>query len=323
MDKYLITGFSGFVGKHFLDLLEQNGNAAKVLGIDLYPPKFVYRDRHNIQCEFMRLDLLESNAVQSVLSKFKPDYLLHLASYSSVSFSWKKPILSFQSNTNIFLNILEAVQLNNLPTRILSVGSSEVYGDIEPNDIPITEEHSLNPKSPYAAARASQEMLAKIYSEGFGLDIVLTRSFNHIGPGQSESFVAASYAKQLVGGWKNRESKISLVVGDLSINRDFTDVRDVVKAYYALLKSGRNGEVYNVCNGTGISLAELLSIMSNKLDVHYTTLTDEKLLRPKDPKVYIGSNEKIKQDIGWKTEISLDNAIVDIITDWKVRLNHN
>ena len=112
----------------------------------------------------MILDLLERKAVQSVLSKFKPDYLLHLASYSSVSFSWKNPVLSFQNNINIFLNILEAVQLNNLPTRILSVGSSEVYGDIEPNDIPITEEHSLNPKSPYAAARASQEMLAKIYS---------------------------------------------------------------------------------------------------------------------------------------------------------------
>jgi GDP-4-dehydro-6-deoxy-D-mannose reductase len=321
MDKYLITGFSGFVGKHFLDLLEQCGNAAEVLGIDLYPPKFGYKDRHNIQCEFMILDLLERKAIQGVLSKFKPDYLLHLASYSSVSFSWKKPILSFQSNTNIFLNILEAVQLNNLPTRILSVGSSEVYGDIEPNDIPITEEHSLNPKSPYAVARASQEMFAKIYSEGFGLDIILTRSFNHIGPGQSEIFAVPSFAKQIVEGHLRGEKSITLRAGDLNITRDFLDVRDVVKAYYVLLKQGRKGEIYNICSGRGVSLMEILALMERTIDVRCVISKDPKLLRPVDNAIIIGSNAKLKKETGWNPEISLEQSINDILMDGKFKQN--
>ena len=320
MEKYLITGFSGFVSKHFLDFLESREEKFSVLGIDVHPPTFKFNSSSHLNCEFVDLNLLDKDAVQNVLYQFQPNYLLHLASYSSVSFSWKNPILSFQNNTNIFLNILEALRLNNLQVRVLSVGSSEEYGNVEPKDIPLREEHSLRPVSPYAVARVAQEMLSRIYSEGYGLDIVLTRSFNHIGTGQSETFVIPSFAKQLVEGWMRGEKEIKLTTGDLTVVRDFLDVRDVVKAYYALLKKGRKGEVYNVCSGRGLSLAEIVKMMVEKLQVRCMTVTDKRLVRPKDNMVITGSNQKIKNETGWFPIVELETAMQDILIDWKERL---
>jgi GDP-4-dehydro-6-deoxy-D-mannose reductase len=320
MEKYLITGFSGFVSKHFLDFLDSRGEKISVLGIDVHIPTFKFNASSHINCEFVELDLLDKDAVQNIIYQFQPNYLLHFASYSSVSFSWKNPILSFQNNTNIFLNILEAIRLNNLQTRVLSIGSSEEYGNVDPKDIPLREERSLKPVSPYAVARVSQEMLSSIYVDGYGLDIVITRSFNHIGPGQNEIFAIPSFAKQLVEGWMKGEKEITLTTGDLTVVRDFLDVRDVVKAYYALLKNGRKGEVYNVCSERGISLAEILKMMAKKLKVTCDPVTDKRLVRPKENMVITGSNQKIKKETGWFPEVELEIAVQDILVDWRERL---
>jgi GDP-4-dehydro-6-deoxy-D-mannose reductase len=323
MGKFLITGFSGFVSKHFLNLLESKGEHASVLGIDLHEPAFNITDFKHISCEFEKIDLLDNDSVQNVIYQFQPNYIIHLASYSSVSFSWKNPIRSFQNNTNIFLNILEAVRLNSIQVRILSIGSSEEYGNVSPEDIPLREDQLLKPISPYAVARVSQEMLSHIYVEGYGLDIVITRSFNHIGPGQSELFVVPSFAKQLVEGWMRGEKSIIITTGDLTVVRDFLDVRDVVKAYFALLKKGRKGEVYNVCSGHGVSLSEIIALMSKSLNVHCDAVTDIRLVRPKDNMIITGLNQKITKETGWAPEISLETALTDILTDWKRRLNNN
>lgn len=320
MDKFLITGFSGFVSKHFMNLLENRGDHVSVLGIDLQRPAFKTEDFHHVQYEFTKLDLLDKDAVQNILYQFQPNYIIHFASYSSVSFSWKNPILSFQNNTNIFLNILEALRLHAIKARVLSVGSSEEYGNVAQSDIPLREEQPLRPLSPYAVARVTQEMLSRVYVDGYGFDIVMTRSFNHIGPGQSEIFVVPSFAKQLAEGWHRKETKISLTTGDLSIVRDFLDVRDVVQAYYALLKKGKSGEVYNVCSGRGISLSDILAMMSKKLQVQFVPVIDKKLVRPKENMVITGSNKKIKKETGWEPKISLETAIEDILNDWKERL---
>ena len=234
MEKFLITGFSGFVSQHFLNFLENKREPASVLGIDMHEPIFNSDEFKHISCQFEKLDLLDKDDVQNVIYQFQPDYIVHLASFSSVSYSWKNPILSFQNNTNIFLNILEAIRLHNIRTRILSVGSSEEYGNIEDKSVPLCEEHSLKPVSPYAVARVSQEMLSQVYVDGYGFDIVITRSFNHLGPGQHQIFVVPNFAKQLIEGWQNNLKKVKLTTGDLSIVRDFLDVRDVVKAYYIL-----------------------------------------------------------------------------------------
>jgi GDP-4-dehydro-6-deoxy-D-mannose reductase len=321
MDKYLITGFSGFVSKHFLELLEKNGENAAVLGIDLHEPTFDVKGFRHLKCSFERLDLLDKEKMQNAIYQFQPKYVLHLAAYSSVSFSWKNPILSFQNNTNIFLNLVEAVRLLRLDTRILSVGSSEEYGNVTERDMPLREEMPLKPVSPYAVARVSQEMLSQVYAKGFDVDIVITRSFNHVGPGQRDIFVVPSFAKQLVEGSKKASKKLEIVTGDLGIIRDFTDVRDVVRAYHGLLKKGRRGEIYNVCSGRGTTLAETLKIMSDFVGVEVVQKVDPNLVRPQDNRVIIGSNAKIQNEVGWNPAIPLEKALQDVVEDWRGRLD--
>ncbi|MGD1151793.1 MAG: GDP-mannose 4,6-dehydratase [Syntrophales bacterium] len=316
MDRYLITGFSGFVGKHFLEYLETLHSPVSVLGVDIVPPDFGLDRLHHMQCDFEKMDLLDREGIEKIILQFQPSYILHLASYSSVAFSWQNPVKSFQNNTNIFLNVLEAVHSISSKVRILSVGSSEEYGDLVGVNALFHEEAALHPVSPYAVARVSQEMLSKVYAEGYGLDIVMTRSFNHIGPGQKEIFVVASFAKRLVEMKKEGATSPKLMTGDISLIRDFVDVRDVVRAYDGLLKKGRKGEIYNICRGVGYSLKELVQQMASILGMEVLTETDEGLIRPRDNKVIVGSNEKIKRDIGWAPEIPLRRSLEDVINFW-------
>ena len=227
-------------------------------------------------------------------------------------------VFHFLFLTTIFLNLVELVRISNNNCRILSVGSSEEYGDVAENDLPLTEEHPLKPLSSYAVARVSQEMLSKIYADGFALDIIMTRSFNHIGPGQKDIFVISSFAKQLVQLSKNIESKATLTTGNLSVIRDFLDVRDVVKAYYLLLKKGRSGEVYNICSGNGILLSDIISKMSEILNLSIETKINPDLIRPNENKKIIGSYQKIKNELGWQPEIPLNKSLEDIIRYWQV-----
>ena len=155
LKKYLITGFSGFVSWHFLEYLENNKINAIITGIDVIEPNFNYKNYSYITCTFKKVDLLNQNDVKQVLQEVQPNYILHLASYSSVAYSWENPHTSYTNNTNIFLNILEEVRASKLQTKILSIGSSEEYGNVNPTDVPLKETHALNPISPYAVARVS------------------------------------------------------------------------------------------------------------------------------------------------------------------------
>jgi len=320
MKKFLITGFSGFVSRHFCEYLEQNNIHSLVKGIDVHSCNFKLDGYKSINIDFEIVDLLDKGKVESIISEFQPDYILHLASYSSVAFSWKDPIKCFQNNTNIFLNLLEAVRKFNLYTRILSIGSSEEYGNVEKRDLPLTENHPLKPISPYAVARVSQELLSQVYVKGFDLDIVMTRSFNHIGAYQKEIFVVSSFIKQLVELKKNNIKNGVIITGDLNIVRDFTDVRDVVSAYYLLLTKGKKGEVYNVCSGKGFLLKEILNIISDILKIEVKTKTDTNLVRPSDNKMIIGSNNKIKNDLNWINEYTIDQSLSYMINYWETLL---
>jgi GDP-4-dehydro-6-deoxy-D-mannose reductase len=215
------------------------------------------------------------------------------------------------------LNLLEAVRKLKISTRILSIGSSEEYGNVEEKDIPLIEDHPLKPVSPYAVARVSQELLSKIYSNGYGLDIVMTRYFNHIGPFQKDIFVIPSFVKQLVQLKNNGDRDSELVTGDISIVRDFTDVRDVVAAYYLLLTEGKNGEIYNVCSGKGWTLQEIIKIISEKLGIKVNIRHDARLFRPDDNKIIIGSNEKIKINLNWEVNYTLKQSLNAMIQYWE------
>jgi len=318
--KLLITGFAGFVSNHFLELINKLEPGSEVLGIDKVMPSINNARYSNLKIHYKDIDLLDRPVIADVLASFRPEYILHLASISSVAQSWQTPLDSFVNNTNIFLNLVEHIRVNNIDCRILSIGSSEEFGEVTENELPLTEEHPLKPLSPYAVARVSQEMLSKIYADGFNEDIVMTRSFNHIGPGQKDIFVISSFAKKLVLLKKSKSPDNTIVTGNLSIVRDFVDVRDVVKAYYLLMKNGRKGEIYNICSGKGSVLKDIILKMSELLELQIKIEVDPKLIRPNENKKVIGSYKKINEELGWKPEISIEKSLSDIIEYWQQKI---
>ncbi len=317
MNRYLITGFSGFVGRHFVEYLERTEGDCLVKGLDINDPDFRYDHHNNVKVDFEKIDLLSKDQLEHSIQEFRPDYILHLASFSSVALSWERPVQSFQNNTNIFLNLIDAVRTFDIDARILSIGSSEEYGNVSDEDLPLREDQALNPVSPYAVARISQEYLSKVYTDGYGMDIILTRSFNHIGPMQKSIFFVSSLAKQMVELKKAGKDGGTVVTGDVSIVRDFTDVRDVVRAYDLLLKQGRKGNVYNVCSGIGISLKDLIELMAKQLNMKVDIKVDDSLIRPADNKKIIGSNEKIKRELAWENAIPMEQSLKDVHLHWE------
>ena len=302
--KVLLTGANGFVARHLLASLKERGD--EVIGVD------VGHDAKWPVDGYYPCNLLSADAVRIILSMERPDVIVHLAAVSSVSQSWNVPVDSFLNNTNIFLNVVEAVRSLGLGSRVLSVGSSEEYGNLRKEDMPISEEHQLAPVSPYAVARVSQEQLSGLYAKGFGLDVVMTRSFNQIGPGQRTDFVVASFVSQLLRGKKAGNRVVKVNVGDLSIVRDFLDVRDAVAAYCLLIDKGVCGEVYNVCSGTGRTLKEVLLTIAAIVGVDVELEVDPMRIRPADNHVIIGSNRKMMQ-LGWELRYSLESSIRDMI----------
>ena len=317
MTKILITGFSGFVARYFIDRLAQEKDSYSVMGLDLNVPDFSFDKSKNVSIKFNKCNLLEKEKIEKIILNFKPDYIIHLAAFSSVGFSWQAPDLCIKNNINIFLNIMETLRNMGYKGRVLSVGSSEEYGNYPESELPLKEEYVLCPESPYAVARVTQENLSKVYADSYDVDIVMTRSFNHIGPWQKDRFVIPSFAKQLVEIRKGIKQKKTLTTGDIDIIRDFLDVRDVVDAYFKLLQYGKKGEVYNICSGNGRSLREIIKQMCKILELDIDIVQDKQLIRPNDNKKIIGCNDKIRKHIKWQPQYSIDESLEDIINYWK------
>lgn len=298
--KVLVTGASGFVGRHLCQYLKNQGDfvIAQSRGGNFDPVASA-----DEQC----VCLLENiDEIRQILRKYQPDAVVHLAAASSVAYSWRHPHDTFLNNAQIFLNTVEAHRLETPSSRFLSVGSSEQYGIVSPDSVPLHETSACNPVSPYAVARVAQEQMSLVYVSGFKLDIVCTRSFNHIGPGQNSKFVIASFIKQAIEIKKRNRSNFEC--GNLRIIRDFVDIRDVVRAYRFLLEKGVSGEVYNVCSGRGVSLQYALDAVKKiySIDVEAVILKDN--IRPIDNPIIIGSNQKIA-DIGFCFSHSFESAL--------------
>lgn len=317
--KILITGFSGFVSRHFLAHLEANAIDVEVLGIARSRPALPMPSFRHVRVSSRMHDLLDRSGVKDAIADFRPTHILHLAAYSSVGFSWNRPVDSFTNNTNILLNVLEQVRNLADHCRILSVGSSEQYGIVSPASLPLTEESPQRPVSPYAVARVAQEMLSRVYAQGYGLDVIMTRSFNHIGAFQRDAFFIPSIAKQLVN-IRYHGAPPRLVTGDRSVIRDFVDVRDVVRAYLSLLLHGQSGETYNVCSGHGVRIEDVVKIMQEQLGTDASMETDPNLVRPSDNPVIVGSRAKILNAIDWSPRIPLRESLATVITWWKEQL---
>ena len=308
MQKILITGAAGFVAGYFTEYLEENNLEYDILGLDILEE---HRCSYT-QYKYKKINLRDKDLIKEVIENFTPDYILHLASVSSVSQSWEYPVESFVNNTNIFLNIIESIRELNLPTRVLSVGSSEEYGNYPADKMPLKEDYELKPCNPYSVARVSQEMLSKLYADNYGLNIIMTRSFNHIGPSQSDKFVIPSFVKQLLNA-KNTEN-MRIDVGNIEIVRDFLDVRDVVDAYYKILTKGRIGEIYNVCSGNGIKLKEIINIVAKQLNITPEICIDKSRIRPADNLTIIGDNTKLKSELNWLPKYNLGQTLKDMLS---------
>lgn len=304
MKKYLITGANGFVGRYFREYLKEHESDAIIYGADISPSCI----SDNI--EYISIDLNDRFAVYKMLEQVKPNYIVHLAAMSSVAQSWQDPAKCFINNTSVFLNIADGVRELDIKCRILSVGSSEEYGIY---DEPMKENFVLHPKSPYSVARLSQEYLSKLYVDYFKLDIVMTRSFNHIGPRQNPKFVIPSFIQQLVRISQGEQTEIH--VGNIDVIRDFLDVRDVVDAYYKILKFSNNREVYNVCSGKGTKLRDIIDIVSEDLNIQPNIIIDKDKVRPNEIMSVIGDNTKLKTNLGWIPKYSLNATLKDMIND--------
>lgn len=322
MKKILITGISGFVGGYMVDFLTRFRQDLEIHGISRSQPAWDFvpaRPELLTNHYFHRADLLDIPKIKKFLEYVQPDYILHMAAQSSVAESWKTPVFSFMNNTNIFLNIIDTVRLNDNGARVLSVGSSEQYGVVSAQAMPLTEETPQHPANPYAVARVAQEQLAKIYAEGYGLDICCTRSFNHCGPGQTDRFVISAIVKQFVRIAHGLQDPV-LHIGNGSIVRDFVDVHDVVAAYDLLLSKGKRGEVYNVCSGTGRTIGEIITQISIMKGIDVQVHQEKAQIRPIDNPCIIGSSEKIQRELGWTPKISFVQSLESVYDYWDHRM---
>ncbi len=308
--KYLITGCFGFVGRYLVDAIRAAEPAAEIIALD----RAAAPDGFPPVTRAVVLDLLELDALAGVIARERPDRLVHLASFSSVGFSWREPIASFTNNTNIFLDVLECVRRHAPETRVLSIGSSEQYGLVTAADLPLRETTPQRPLSPYAVARVAQEHLGEVYVRGYGLDVVATRSFNHVGSGQSAQFVISALAKQVAEVARGERDRLR--VGTTSVIRDFLDVRDVVAAYLALCAGGTRGEIYNICSGRGVSIAEAIAMLAAIAGIDPILETDPDLVRPIENAIVIGDHSKITAAVGWRPTIALEDALRAVYNGW-------
>lgn len=313
---YIITGASGFVAGHLIEAIVEADHNAVIFGLDLTKPSYSFLERETrSSIRFIQANLLDYPDVVSAINTAQPHYIIHLAAFSSVAYSWQNPIMSFNNNLNIFLHLLEAVREVKAKCRILSVGSSEQYGNVPPHLIPLRETDPQNPVSPYAVARVAQEYMLAVYVKGFHLDIIATRSFNHFGPRQDDRFVLSSFAKQIAGIRKGLREPL-IHTGDLGIIRDFIDVRDVAKAYIALLRKGICGEIYNVCSGSGKNLGDCLHRLIALAGIECEITRDQELIRPVDNPIIIGDNTKLRKATGWTPEIPFETTLRDSYQYW-------
>ncbi len=309
MKKALIIGGCGFVGRYLAEHLKTNGDQVFVTKL---PHEKIKTEEYGVY----DLDILDAEKVFSLLNHIQPDAIYHLAAQSSVAQSWKNPGLTVDINIKGTLNILNSIRKLTYFPRILLVGSGEEYGRVLPEEVPIDEETLLRPGNIYAATKASQNMLGKIYTDAYGMDIIMVRAFNHIGPGQSEQFVVSDFCKQVAT--LERDQSLSVIrVGNLKAKRDFTDVRDVVRAYALLMESGNRGETYNVGSGKAVSIEEILKKIISISPGTIRVEVEEKRFRPIDVPIIEADIRKLQECTGWSPEIAIERTIEETLNYWR------
>lgn len=306
----LIIGAAGFVGTYLIDhLLNDCGWSVAVTRLE---NEIIEQDT----VDQYVLDILNKEMIIELLRQVHPDYIFHLAAQSSVALSWKKPDLTIDVNIKGSINVLDAIRELDYNPRILLIGSGEEYGHILPTETPIAETNYTRPGNVYAVTKVCQNMLGKLYSDAYHMDIIMVRAFNHIGPKQSPTFVVSDFCKQVAEIEKGIQTPI-IKVGNLSVKRDFTDVRDVVRAYSLLMKNGKAGETYNVGSGKAIAIEEILRLILSQSSVKIDIEIDNDKLRPVDIPVIEADISKLQKCTGWKQSFQIEQTIIASLDYWR------
>lgn len=312
----LITGIGGFAGSHLADYLLAETDW-QIVGCVLNECDTPAHLQGQVICR--AVDLRESQAVLHMLEDVAPDYIFHLAALANVGDSWRDPWLVLENNIQAQLNLLEGLRRLGASPRVMIVSSNEVYGLVQAHELPVTEENPLRPNSPYAVSKVAQDMLGLQYYLSYQLPIVRVRPFNHIGPRQALGFVAPDFARQIA------EAEVGhrppwMQVGNLEAQRDFTDVRDMVRAYYLVITQGTPGDVYNIGSGCTHTIRELLDVLLSHSRVEITVEPDPARLRPSDVPVVRCDASKFRALTGWEPTIPFETSLGDVLEDWRTRV---
>ncbi len=265
------------------------------------------------------MDVLDSDALHEILHAMRPEAVVHLAAQSMVSVSWRNPVQTFAVNVLGTINLVEAVAGTVPECKVITVGSGEEYGFAAIKGEVLTEDHHCQPHNPYALSKFTMGQVALQIARRYGLNVVHVRPFNHFGPGQQEGYVVSDFACQIARIEAGLQPPV-LRVGDLSPCRDFTDVRDVVDAYAALLECGRPGEIYNVCSGVAHSVQEVLEILLSAARVPIKVEIDSARVRPAEIPVFTGSFTKLSQVTGWYPRRNFSTSLLETLEWWREKI---
>lgn len=315
--KAFITGITGFAGSHLAELLlkenyEVYGTSrprSKTDNIDHLKKKIILEDA----------DLLDSHSLYTILRKIKPDYVFHLAAQSFVQSSWASPATTMEVNVVGSVHLFEAIRQAGIDSVVQIACSSEEYGLVLPNEIPVKETNPLRPLSPYAVSKVAMDYLGYQYFASYGMKIVRTRGFNHTGPRRGEVFVTSSFAKQIAEIEKGEREPI-VEVGNLEAKRDWTDVRDMVKGYLLAVQKCEWGEVYNICSEKTVAVKDMLNVLLSLSKVKVEIKEDPSRMRPSDVPILLGDCSKFREKTGWKPVVPFEKTMEDLLNYWRERV---
>ena len=313
----LITGITGFAGSHLAELLLNE--KVEVHGILRWRSKMENIEKIEDKIKLYEADLLDAHSLYKVIDEIQPDYIFHLAAQSYVQSSWSSPSNTIEINVIGTVNIFEAVKKSGLPIAIQIACSSEEYGRVLADELPITENNPLRPLSPYAVSKLAMDYLGYQYWESYGMRIIRTRGFNHTGPRRGDVFAESTFARQIAEIEKGKR-KPQVLVGNLNARRDYTDVRDMVRAYYLSVQKCKSGQVYNIATGTSWKIGDVLDLLLSKSKVKIKIVEDKARMRPSDVEVLVGDASKFMAETGWQPKIPFEKTLVDLLDFWREKV---
>lgn len=311
--RVLITGACGFIGSHLVDYIYENFPIVKIYGTRYNPQ--VNLDEIKGKVELFECDVRNKGLLKHIIKQIKPDKIFHLAAQSYPAVSWKDPVGTINDNVLGTVNLFEAIRDLKLDPVILIAGSSAEYGIVTEENLPVKENHALQPLHPYGVSKVAQDLLGYQYFKNDGMKVIRARIFNTTGPRKIRD-VCADFSRQIVR-IENRSQEAILHIGNLETHRDITDGRDMVKALWIASEKAKFGEAYNFCSGRTIAINGILNALLKLTTTNIEIKQDTEKLRPTDERVILGDNSKLKRDIGWEPEISFDKTIKDTLAYWR------